>query len=102
MELSASGAVTGVAVVESSGAESLDRAAVAAVRGWRCAPARAGGVAVAARARQRIRFFYGEPGEVMMTQFGFAHFGQQLDPLGWMLLIALGLLSLASWTFFLS
>ena len=56
VELSASGAVSGVAVVESSGAASLDRAAVAAVRGWRCAPARAGGVAVAARARQRIRF----------------------------------------------
>lgn len=54
--LSASGAVTSVAVVESSGAASLDRAAVAAVRGWRCAPARAGGVAVAAQARQRIRF----------------------------------------------
>lgn len=36
-----------------------------------------------------------------MTQFGFAHFVQQLDPLGWLLLIALGLLSLASWTFFL-
>ncbi|MFZ5654400.1 MAG: energy transducer TonB family protein [Pseudomonadota bacterium] len=54
--LSASGAVTGVAVVESSGAPSLDRAAVAAVRGWRCLPARAGGVAVAAQARQRIRF----------------------------------------------
>jgi len=56
VELSASGAVTGVAVVESSGAPSLDRAAVAAVRGWRCLPARAGGVAVAAEARQRIRF----------------------------------------------
>jgi biopolymer transport protein ExbB len=36
-----------------------------------------------------------------MIEFGFAHFLQQLDPLGWVLLGVLGLLSLASWTFFL-
>lgn len=36
-----------------------------------------------------------------MIEFGFAHFLQQLGPLGWLLLGVLGLLSLASWTFFL-
>lgn len=36
-----------------------------------------------------------------MIEFGFAHFLQQLDPLGRVLLGVLGLLSLASWTFFL-
>ena len=36
-----------------------------------------------------------------MIETGFAHFVQQLDPLGWSLLIILALLSLASWTFFL-
>lgn len=55
-ELSASGAVTRVAVTQSSGSAGLDRAAITAVRGWRCKPARSGGVAVAARAQQRIRF----------------------------------------------
>ncbi len=38
---------------------------------------------------------------MVMIEFGFAHFLQQLDPLGWVLLGVLGLLSLASWTFFL-
>jgi periplasmic protein TonB len=56
VELSTSGAVTGVTLVESSGAASLDRAAVAAVRGWRCLPARAATGTPPARARQRIRF----------------------------------------------
>lgn len=56
VELSAAGRVTEVRVVQSSGSARLDAAAVAAVRGWRCEPARVGGVAVAARARQRIRF----------------------------------------------
>ena len=36
-----------------------------------------------------------------MIDFGFEHFVQQLDPLGGVLLGVLGLLSLASWTFFL-
>ncbi|MCC6296270.1 MAG: energy transducer TonB [Pseudomonadales bacterium] len=56
VELSATGAVTRVTVARSSGANALDRAAVAAVRNWRCAPARVGGVAVPATAVQRIRF----------------------------------------------
>lgn len=56
VELSAAGRVTEVRVVESSGSARLDAAAVAAVRDWRCEPARVGGVAVAASARQRIRF----------------------------------------------
>lgn len=56
VELSAAGRVTEVRVVESSGSARLDAAAVAAVRDWRCEPARIGGVAVAASARQRIRF----------------------------------------------
>lgn len=56
VELSATGAVMEVAVVRSSGSAGLDRAAITAVRGWRCKPARIGGVAVAARAQQRIRF----------------------------------------------
>jgi protein TonB len=54
--LSAVGRVTEVRVVRTSGSARLDAAAVAAVRGWRCEPARVGGVAVAASARQRIRF----------------------------------------------
>lgn len=37
-----------------------------------------------------------------MTEFGFAHVLQQLDSLGWGLLAVLGLLSLASWVFFLA
>jgi len=37
-----------------------------------------------------------------MIEFGFAHVLQQLDPLGWGLLAVLGLLSLASWIFFLA
>lgn len=56
VELSAAGRVTEVRVVESSGSARLDAAAVAAVRGWRCEPARVDGIAVAASARQRIRF----------------------------------------------
>lgn len=56
VELSATGAVTRATVTRSSGASALDRAAVAAVRNWRCAPARVGGVAVPATAVQRIRF----------------------------------------------
>lgn len=56
VELSATGAVTRVTVARSSGVSALDRAAVAAVRNWRCEPARVGGVAVPATAVQRIRF----------------------------------------------
>lgn len=56
VELSATGAVTELAVARSSGSSGLDRAALAAVRGWRCAPARIGGVAAPSTARQRIRF----------------------------------------------
>ncbi len=56
VNLSATGAVTRVTVARSSGASALDQAAVAAVRNWRCEPARAGGVAVPAAAVQRIRF----------------------------------------------
>jgi biopolymer transport protein ExbB len=36
-----------------------------------------------------------------MIEFGFEHFVRQLDPLGWVLMAVLALLSLASWTFFL-
>ena len=54
--LSATGTVTEVRVIQSSGWPGLDRAAVAAVRGWRCHAPRVDGVAVAASARQRIRF----------------------------------------------
>lgn len=56
VELSARGAVAHIAVARSSGSDRLDRAAVAAVRGWRCTPARVNGVAVPATAVQRIRF----------------------------------------------
>ena len=56
VELSAAGRVTEVRVVQSSGSARLDAAAVAAVRDWRCEPARVDGGAVAASARQRIRF----------------------------------------------
>lgn len=54
--LSARGAVDRVTVIRSSGSDRLDRAAVAAVRNWRCEPARVGGVAAPATAMQRIRF----------------------------------------------
>ena len=56
VELSAAGAVTEVRVVRSSGWPTLDRAAVAAVRDWHCDAPRVDGAAVAASARQRIRF----------------------------------------------
>ncbi|MGB5147717.1 MAG: energy transducer TonB [Porticoccaceae bacterium] len=56
VELSATGAVTEVRVVRSSGWPTLDRAAVAAVRDWHCDAPRVDGAAVAASARQRIRF----------------------------------------------
>lgn len=56
VELSATGAVSAVTVARASGSSALDRAALTAVRGWSCAPARVGGVAVASTARQRIRF----------------------------------------------
>lgn len=56
VELSATGAVSAVAVARSSGSSALDRAALTAVRGWSCAPARVSGVAVASTAQQRIRF----------------------------------------------
>lgn len=36
-----------------------------------------------------------------MIEFGFEHFVRQLDPLGWVLMAVLALLSLAGWTFFL-
>lgn len=56
VELSATGAVTQVTVTRSSGSSALDRAALDAVRKWRCEPARVSGVAVPATASQRIRF----------------------------------------------
>lgn len=37
-----------------------------------------------------------------MTEFGFRHFIDQIDALGWVLLWVLAALSLASWTFFLA
>lgn len=56
VELSASGAVTGVAVARSSGWSTLDDAAVTAVRNWHCEPARVGGGVVPATASQHIHF----------------------------------------------
>ncbi len=54
--LAASGELDSVIVIASSGSPLLDDAAVAAVRRWRCEPARVDGVAVAAVALQRINF----------------------------------------------
>lgn len=54
--LAASGAIAAVEVIESSGSRWLDEAAAAAVRRWRCTPARIDGTAVPAVALQRITF----------------------------------------------
>ena len=50
------GEVRGVEVVESSGSDALDRAAVEAVRGWRFAPAARDGAPIDAYVTLRIRY----------------------------------------------
>jgi protein TonB len=54
--VSASGSVQDIQVRTSSGYDRLDRAAVEAVRRWRFAPARRGGMAIAAWALVPVRF----------------------------------------------
>jgi protein TonB len=56
VELSEAGTVGAVRVKTSSGFPRLDEAALAAVRGWRCSPARRNGQAVAATALQPFKF----------------------------------------------
>ncbi|MGC4077154.1 MAG: energy transducer TonB [Rubrivivax sp.] len=56
VELSAQGEIAAVVLLVSSGHRALDEAAAAAVRRWRCHPPRAGGQALAAQARQTVRF----------------------------------------------
>lgn len=56
IELSAQGEIAAVVLLVSSGHRALDEAAAAAVRRWRCHPPRAGGQALAAQARQTLRF----------------------------------------------
>lgn len=54
--LGPSGRIAGVSIEQSSGAATLDRAAVAAVRRWRCRAPQTGGPAQRAVLRQRIDF----------------------------------------------
>lgn len=54
--LAATGVIDEITVSESSGSPLLDEAAMAAVRRWRCKPARIDGKAVSALALQRITF----------------------------------------------
>lgn len=54
--LDATGAIDAITLIESSGSPLLDTAALAAVRRWRCAPARVDGRAVPTVAEQRINF----------------------------------------------
>jgi protein TonB len=56
VSVDANGAATTVSVLSSSGHESLDDAALAAVRRWRFVPATRAGVAVAATADVPIQF----------------------------------------------
>ena len=59
VELDESGRVVNAAVATSSSSAALDEAALAAVRTWRCAPPRRGGVAVRAIALQPFHFILG-------------------------------------------
>jgi len=56
VDVSADGSCTGVEVIESSGHEVLDQAAVDAVQKWKFRPALANGATVSGRARVPIRF----------------------------------------------
>jgi protein TonB len=59
VELDESGRVANAGVATSSGSATLDDAALAAVRTWRCTPPRRGGVAVRAIALQPFNFVLG-------------------------------------------
>jgi protein TonB len=59
VELDESGRVANAGVATSSGSATLDDAALAAVRTWRCTPPRRGGVAVRATALQPFNFVLG-------------------------------------------
>ncbi|MFZ2209754.1 MAG: energy transducer TonB, partial [Porticoccaceae bacterium] len=54
--LDATGAIDDITLIESSGSPLLDTAALAAVRRWRCEPARVDGQPVPTVAVQRINF----------------------------------------------
>jgi len=60
VEVGANGRPTSVALKRSSGVESLDRAALAAVRRWTFEPARSAGIPVASRVEVPVRFSLSE------------------------------------------